>query len=84
MQFVLYEIYLNYFYVLLKDVYHSKVVQLFLSLCLQNLKQHDLEILETAANRIIEITENGCFDRSGTYEEYAEWRRENVGGTLTI
>ena len=45
---------------------------------------HDLEILETAANRIIEITENGCFDRSGTYEEYAEWRRENVGGTLTI
>ncbi len=45
---------------------------------------HDLEILETAANRIIEITENGCFDRAGTYEEYAEWRRENVGGTLTI
>lgn len=45
---------------------------------------HDLEILETAANRIIEITEDGCFDRSGTYEEYAEWRRENVGGTLTI
>jgi len=45
---------------------------------------HDHEILDTAANRIIEITENGCLDRQGTYEEYAQWRKENYGGTLVI
>ncbi|MBD5129100.1 MAG: ABC transporter ATP-binding protein, partial [Ruminococcaceae bacterium] len=45
---------------------------------------HDHEILDTAANRIIEITENGCLDRQGTYEEYVQWRKENYGGTLVI
>lgn len=45
---------------------------------------HDHEILETAANRIIEITENGCYDRRGTYDEYVRWRHENVGGTLAL
>ena len=37
---------------------------------------HDHEIMQTVANRIIEITEDGCIDRAGTYEEYLEWRRE--------
>ena len=45
---------------------------------------HDHEILDTAANRIIEITEDGCLDRQGTYEEYVQWRKENFGGTLVI
>ncbi|MCH5197028.1 MAG: ATP-binding cassette domain-containing protein [Oscillospiraceae bacterium] len=45
---------------------------------------HDLEILETAPNRIIEITENGCRDFAGSYEDYVAWRRENVGGALAI
>ncbi|MDO5124859.1 MAG: ATP-binding cassette domain-containing protein [Ruminococcus sp.] len=37
---------------------------------------HDHEIMETVANRIIEITPDGCIDRQGTYEEYLEFRRE--------
>ncbi len=45
---------------------------------------HDLEILETAPNRIIELTENGCRDFAGSYEDYVSWRRENVGGALAI
>ncbi len=45
---------------------------------------HDHEILDTVPNRIIEITENGCYDRQGNYDEYVEWRRENVGGSLSI
>lgn len=36
---------------------------------------HDHEIMETVANRIIEITPEGCIDRQGTYEEYLEFRR---------
>lgn len=45
---------------------------------------HDHEILDTVPNRVIEITENGCFDRQGNYDEYVEWRRENIGGSLSI
>ena len=45
---------------------------------------HDHEILETAANRIIEITENGCLDRQGTYDDFVAWRHENVGGKLLL
>lgn len=37
---------------------------------------HDHEILQTAANRIIEITEDGCIDKMCTYEEFLEWRGE--------
>ena len=36
---------------------------------------HDYELVNTVANRIIEITPNGMIDRSGTYEEYLEWTR---------
>ena len=35
---------------------------------------HDHEMLETVANRIIEITPDGCIDRAGSYEEYLEWK----------
>ena len=37
---------------------------------------HDHEIVQTVANRIIEITHDGCIDRQGTYEEFLDWRRE--------
>lgn len=40
------------------------------------LASHDHEIMQTVSNRIIEITENGCIDRLGTYEEFLEFRRE--------
>ncbi|MCR5122838.1 MAG: ATP-binding cassette domain-containing protein [Ruminococcus sp.] len=37
---------------------------------------HDHEIMQTAAGRIIEITEDGCIDRPGTYEEYLDWKKD--------
>ena len=36
---------------------------------------HDYEILNTVANRIIEITPEGIIDRVGTYEEFLEYKR---------
>ncbi len=36
---------------------------------------HDYEILNTVANRIIEITEDGFIDRRCTYEEYLEYKK---------
>ena len=36
---------------------------------------HDYEILNTVANRIIEITPDGIIDRRGTYEEFLEYKR---------
>ena len=36
---------------------------------------HDHEILQTVANRIIEITPDGLIDRTGTYEEYLDFRK---------
>lgn len=41
------------------------------------LSSHDHEILQTVANRIIEITPDGCLDRQGTYEEFLTWKKEN-------
>ena len=38
---------------------------------------HDHEIVETVANKIIEITPEGCICREGTYDEYIEFRREH-------
>ena len=37
---------------------------------------HDHEIMQTVANRIIEIISDGCIDRIGTYDEFLEFRRE--------
>jgi ATPase subunit of ABC transporter with duplicated ATPase domains len=31
---------------------------------------HDHEFLQTSANRIIELTPNGCLDKLMTYDEY--------------
>lgn len=45
---------------------------------------HDHEIVGTVANRIIEITDDGCFDRQGTYDEFVEWRREKHIGTFLL
>ena len=36
---------------------------------------HDYEILNTVANRIIEITPEGMIDRVGTYEEFLEYKK---------
>ena len=36
---------------------------------------HDYEILNTVANRIVEITEDGFIDRRCTYEEYLEYKK---------
>lgn len=44
------------------------------------LSSHDHEILQTVANRIIEITPDGCIDRQGTYEEFIQWKK-NKGNT---
>lgn len=39
---------------------------------------HDYEILNTVANRIIEITPEGVIDRVGTYEEFLDYKRSLV------
>ena len=36
---------------------------------------HDYEIINTVANRIIEITPDGIIDRRGTYEEFLDYKR---------
>ncbi len=36
---------------------------------------HDYEIVNTVANRIIEITPDGCIDRMGTYEDFLEYKK---------
>lgn len=33
---------------------------------------HDHQFIQTVANRIIEITDDGIIDRLGTYDEYLE------------
>lgn len=40
---------------------------------------HDHELMQTVANRIIYIDENGFFDRAMTYEEYLDYIQENNG-----
>ena len=42
------------------------------------LASHDHEILQTTANRIIEITPDGCIDRQGTYEEFIEFKKQQA------
>ena len=39
---------------------------------------HDYEILNTVANRIIEITPDGFIDRVGNYEEFLEYKKSLV------
>ena len=35
---------------------------------------HDHQFVQTVANRIIELTDNGCIDRLSTYDEYLEYK----------
>ncbi len=37
---------------------------------------HDYELINTVANRIIEITPERIIDRTGTYEEFLAWKKE--------
>ena len=37
---------------------------------------HDYELVNTVANRIIEITPDGITDFSGTYEDYLARKKE--------
>lgn len=41
------------------------------------LASHDHEIMQTTANRIIEILPEGCLDRQGTYEEFIDFKKSN-------
>ena len=36
---------------------------------------HDYELVNTVANRIIELTPDGIIDRTGTYEEFLEYKK---------
>ena len=38
---------------------------------------HDHEFVQTVANRIIEITQDGIIDRRCTFDEYLEWKAAN-------
>ena len=40
---------------------------------------HDHQFVQTIANRIIELKEEGCIDRLSTYEEYLEYKENMVG-----
>ena len=35
---------------------------------------HDHQFMQTVANRVIELTPNGCIDRMGTYEDYLAFK----------
>ena len=43
---------------------------------------HDYEIIQTVANRIIEITEGGIIDRVGSYEEYLEYHKARAAAKI--
>lgn len=48
------------------------------------LASHDHEIVGTVANRIIEITGDGCFDYAGGYDDYIDWRRTQHLGSFVL
>jgi ATPase subunit of ABC transporter with duplicated ATPase domains len=45
---------------------------------------HDYEIVQTVANRIIEILPEGIIDRRGSYEEYVEFRKTTSHSKMTL
>ena len=45
---------------------------------------HDHEIIQTVANRIIELRSEGTLDRMGSYEEFVDWRRSQNMGTFVL
>ncbi|PHV71711.1 ABC transporter ATP-binding protein [Sporanaerobium hydrogeniformans] len=38
---------------------------------------HDHQFIQTIANRVIELTEDGLIDRTSTYDEYLEFKKAN-------
>lgn len=40
---------------------------------------HDHQFVQTVANRIIELKDNGCIDRLSTYDEYLEYKESLEG-----
>jgi ATPase subunit of ABC transporter with duplicated ATPase domains len=45
---------------------------------------HDYEIVNTVANRIIEITPQGCYDFRGTYEEFVQDKKNKGITNITL
>ncbi len=45
---------------------------------------HDYEIVNTVANRIIEITPEGCYDFRGTYEEFVQDKKNKGITNITL
>lgn len=39
---------------------------------------HDHQFVQTVANRIIELTPEGCLDYQGDYDSYLEWRKNRA------
>ena len=37
---------------------------------------HDHQFVDSIANRIIEVTEDGMIDRSMTFDDYLSWKKE--------
>ena len=37
---------------------------------------HDHQFVDSIANRIIELTEDGMIDRSMTFDDYLSWKKE--------
>ena len=45
---------------------------------------HDYEMMNTVANRVIEITPDGIIDRMGTYEEFVDYKRSKGFGNIMV
>lgn len=45
---------------------------------------HDYEIVNTVANRIIEIRPDGIFDYSGKYEDFVQYKKEHGTDKITL
>ena len=46
------------------------------------LYSHDHQLMESVANRIIELTPDGCIDRRCTFDEYMHWSGRDGGAEL--
>ncbi len=45
---------------------------------------HDYEIVNTVANRIIELRPDGIFDYNGKYEEYVQYKKEHTNEKIHL
>ena len=39
---------------------------------------HDHQFIQTIANRVIELTEDGVIDKTCTFDEYLQWKKERL------